>query len=232
MEIISDDTNSIRGTLSNLLNSALQGAFLAMAILFLFLRSWKSTVIIGISIPFSILVTLLAMYFADITLNMMTMTGLILGVGMIVDASIVILENIYQYRERGAKPSVAAVLGTQEMMSSIVAGNLTTIVVFVPILFFKHDLGMLGQLFSDIIFTIVISLLSSLFVAVFLVPVLSSKYLKLTTRAEKPQEPRPGIPGRKLAGALKALDNAYEKVLRLALAPGRRSSSSWWAFSP
>ncbi len=218
MEIISDDTDSIRGTLNNLLNSALQGAFLAMAVLFLFLRNWKSTIIIGISIPFSILVTLLAMYFAGITLNMMTMTGLILGVGMIVDASIVILENIYQYRERGAKPSVAAVLGTQEMMSSIVAGNLTTIVVFIPILFFKNDLGMLGQLFSDIIFTIVISLLSSLFVAVFLVPVLSSKYLPLTTREEKPlKNPVLAFLDGKLAGALKALDNAYGKILRLAL---------------
>ncbi|HPB65882.1 MAG TPA: efflux RND transporter permease subunit, partial [Spirochaetales bacterium] len=86
MKIVSDDTLSIRSTLSNLLSSALQGALLAMAVPFLFLRSLKSTVIIGVSIPFSILVTLLCMYFAGITLNMMTMTGLILGVGMIVDA--------------------------------------------------------------------------------------------------------------------------------------------------
>jgi HAE1 family hydrophobic/amphiphilic exporter-1 len=174
MNIVSDQTQQIRGTINNLLTSAWQGALLAMLILFLFLRSIKSTIIIGISIPFSILVTLLAMYFAGITLNMMTMTGLILGVGMIVDASIVILENIYQYRERGAKPSVAAVLGSHEMMSAIISSNLTTIFVFIPVLFFKNQLSMLGQLFTDMIFTIVISLLSSLFVAIFLIPVLGA----------------------------------------------------------
>lgn len=219
LTILSDDTETIRSTISNLVSSAVEGALLAMLILFIFLRNIKSTLIIGVSIPFSILVTLLAMYFADITLNMMTMTGLILGVGMIVDASIVILENIYQYRERGAKPTIAATLGTQEMMSSIVAGNLTTIVVFVPVLFFKSDLGMLGQFFSDIIFTIVISLLSSLFVAVFLVPVLASSYLKLVTRTEKPlKNPTLRALDDKVAGLLKALDKAYERGLRLALA--------------
>ncbi len=219
MVIVSDDTETIRGTLNNLLSSALQGAMLAMAILFLFLRSIKSTIIIGISIPFSILVTLLAMYFAGITLNMMTMTGLILGVGMIVDASIVILENIYQYRERGSKPNVAAVLGTQEMMSSIISGNLTTIFVFLPILFFKDKLGMLGQIFGDIIFTIVISLLSSLVVAIFLVPVLASKYLPLSTRKEKPLRNRVLIAIDGAVGSvLSGITRGYEKLLRASIA--------------
>lgn len=219
MEIVSDDTLSIRSTLSNLLSSALQGALLAMAVLFLFLRSVKSTVIIGVSIPFSILVTLLCMYFAGITLNMMTMTGLILGVGMIVDASIVILENIYQYRERGARPTIASILGSQEMTSSIVAGNLTTIVVFVPILFFKDRLGMIGMMFGDIIFTIVISLLSSLFVALLLVPVLASAYLPLTTRKERPIRNRAvAAADGALDGALDLLDRAYGKALRAAVA--------------
>lgn len=219
MEIVSDDTESIRGTLDNLVDSALQGAALAMAILFLFLRSLKSTVIIGISIPFSILVTLLSMYFAGITLNMMTMTGLILGVGMIVDASIVILENIYQYRERGSKPAVAAALGTQEMMSSIVSGNLTTIFVFLPVLFFKSKLGMLGQLFGDIIFTIVISLLSSLLVAIFLVPVLASKYIPLSTRSEKPlRNGALAAIDRAVESALSAVTRGYELILKAGLA--------------
>jgi len=219
MEIVSDDTETIRGTLNNLVSSALQGAMLAMAILFLFLRSVKSTIIIGISIPFSILVTLLAMYFAGITLNMMTMTGLILGVGMIVDASIVILENIYQYRERGSKPSVAAVLGTQEMMSSIISGNLTTIFVFLPVLFFKDKLGMLGQLFGDIIFTIVISLLSSLVVAIFLVPVLASKYLPLSTRKEKPLKNKALIAmDGAVESVLSGINRGYEKILRAGIA--------------
>ena len=219
MEIVSDDTETIRGTLNNLVDSALQGALLAMAILFLFLRSIKSTIIIGISIPFSILVTLLAMYFAGITLNMMTMTGLILGVGMIVDASIVILENIYQYRERGSKPKVAAVLGTQEMTASIVSGNLTTIFVFLPVLFFKDKLGMLGQLFGDIIFTMVISLLSSLVVAIFLVPVLASKYLPLSTRKEKPLRNRALIAIDGAVGSvISGITRGYEKLLKASIA--------------
>ncbi|HNY21025.1 MAG TPA: efflux RND transporter permease subunit, partial [Treponemataceae bacterium] len=140
----------------------------------------------GISIPFSIMITLLFMRFAGITLNMMTMTGLILGVGMVVDASVVILENIYQYRERGTKPSVAAMIGSQEMISSVVSGNLTTVCVFIPIIFFKNELGFIGQLFPAVIFTIIIALLSSLFVALFLVPVLTSKFLVIKTRKEKP----------------------------------------------
>ena len=219
MEIVSDDTETTRGTLNSLINAALQGILLAMMAIFLFLRSIKGTIIIGISIPFSILVTLLAMYFAGITLNMMTMTGLILGVGMIVDASIVILENIYQYRERGAKPNIAAALGTQEMMSSIISGNLTTIFVFLPVLFFKGKLGMLGQLFGDIIFTIVISLLSSLVVAIFLVPVLASKYLSLSTRKEKPLKNRAliAIDGA-IAAGLAGLNRGYEKLLRASIA--------------
>ena len=90
---------------------------------------------------------------------MMTLTGLILGVGMIVDASIVMIENIYAYRQRGAKPKIAAILGSQEMLMSVVSGNLTTICVFIPFIFFMSDLGMMGQMFKDVIFTIVIALL-------------------------------------------------------------------------
>ncbi|NLJ47792.1 MAG: efflux RND transporter permease subunit [Treponema sp.] len=203
LQIISDDTKQIRDTIDNLVSSAYWGAALAMGILFLFLRSVKSTLIIGISIPLSLLVTLLAMFLAGITLNMMTMTGLILGVGMIVDASIVILENIYQYRERGAKPSVSAVLGSHEMIAAIVSSNLTTVFVFIPVLFFKNRLGMIGQLFSHMIFTIVIALLSSLLVSVFLIPVLAGRFLPLSTRREKPlRNP-----------VLRALDDGAEKAL-------------------
>ncbi len=186
LEVISDSSEQIRSTISSLLSSAWQGAVLAMLILFLFLRSVKSTLIMGISIPFSIMITLLCMKFAGITMNMMTMTGLILGVGMVVDASVVVLENIYKYRERGTKPTVAAMLGTQEMLASVFSGNLTTVCVFIPIIFFKKDLGMIGQMFPDLIFTIIIALLSSLFVALFLVPVLTSKFLVIRTRKESP----------------------------------------------
>ncbi len=191
LEIISDDSESINDTIGTLLDTAYSGLWLAVLILFLFLKSVKSTMIIAISIPLSIIITLLAMNFAGITLNMMTLTGLILGVGMIVDASIVMIENIYVYRTRGAKPKIAAVLGSQEMIMSVVSGNLTTICVFLPFIFFIKDLGMTGQMFKGIIFTVVIALVSSLFVAVFLVPVLAGKFLPLTNRVEKPVKFKP-----------------------------------------
>ena len=186
LEIVSDETESIRDTLSTLLESAWQGIILAVIVLFVFLCNFKSTIIIGVSIPLSIIITLLCMNFAGITLNMMTMTGLILGVGMIVDASIVMIDNIYAYRLRGTKPKISAILGSQEMMMSIISGNLTTICVFVPFLFFMKDLGMMGQMFKEIIFTIVIALVSSLLVAIFLIPVLAGHFLPLTNRNEKP----------------------------------------------
>ncbi|MDR0551467.1 MAG: efflux RND transporter permease subunit, partial [Spirochaetaceae bacterium] len=203
LEITKDDTTQIRDMIDELVNSALLGAVLAMAVLLLFLRNIKSTIIIGISIPFSILFTLLVMNLIGLTLNMLTMAGLILGVGMIVDGSIVILENIFKFRERGAKPNVAAILGSQEVMSSIVSSTLTTLCVFVPIFLFKRRLGMMGELFQGLIFTVGIALASSLLVAIFLVPILSSKYLPLQTRKQKPIKNK----------TLIAIDNAIENAL-------------------
>ena len=186
LEIISDETEAIRDTISILIESLVEGLVLAVIVLFVFLQNFKSTLIIGISIPLSVVITLFAMSIFGITLNMMTLTGLILGIGMIVDASIVMIDNIYAYRQRGAKPKIAAILGSQEMVSSVLSGNLTTICVFIPFLFYMADLGMMGQMFKGIIFTIVIALLSSLAVAVFLVPVLAGKFLPLSNRLEKP----------------------------------------------
>lgn len=218
MEVVRDDTDAIRDTLNTLYESAWQGLVLAVIILFVFLCSIKTTIIIGVSIPLSIIITLLAMNMCGITLNMMTMTGLILGVGMIVDASVVMIDNIYAYRRRGTKAHVAAVLGTQEMIVSVISGNLTTICVFIPFLFFMEDLGYMGQMFKGIIFTIVIALVSSLFVAIFLVPVLAGHFLPLTNRNEKPVKSKVFI---FLYGTFekgqKAVEKVYGKVLKGAL---------------
>jgi HAE1 family hydrophobic/amphiphilic exporter-1 len=200
LEITQDNTTQIRDMIDELVNSAVLGAALAMGVLFFFLRNIKGAVIIGISIPFSILVTLLIMNLMGLTLNMLTMAGLILGVGMIVDSSIVILENIFKYRERGAKPDIAAVLGSQEMTSSIISSTLTTLCVFVPIFLFKNRLGMQGELFQGLSITVGIALASSLLVAVFLVPILAGKYLPLQTRKQKPIKNK----------TLSAIDNAVE----------------------
>lgn len=218
LEIISDDTQSIRETINSLVNSLIQGLILAVIILWFFLQSCKSTIIIGISIPLSMIITLFAMSMFGITLNMMTLTGLILGLGMVVDASIVMIDNIYSYRQRGARPKVAAILGSQEMLMSVISGNLTTICVFVPFLFFIKELEWMGQMFKGIIFTIVIALVSSLLVAIFLVPVLAGKFLPLTNRKEKPLK-NPAI--KKIYGAFqKVIDtvtNLYSRLLNLCL---------------
>jgi len=186
VEVLSDDTTMIESTLNMVYRSAWQGAILAMLILFLFLRNIKSTLIVGLSIPISICITLSCMAYLDLTLNMMTLTGLILGLGMTVDGAIVILDNIHRYRERGAKPDVAAVLGSQEMITAITASTLTTLCVFVPVLIFGDDLEMMGQMFRELVLTVIISLTASLCVAMPLVPVLPGPILKMQTRIQKP----------------------------------------------
>jgi HAE1 family hydrophobic/amphiphilic exporter-1 len=132
------------------------------------------------------MLTLMGMSVFGFTLNLLTMTGLIMGMGMTLDGSIVILENVHSYRERGAKSGIAAILGSREMMRAIVTASVTTLCVFIPMIIYKNDLKEMGQLFSDLIFTVVISLIISLLVAVTLVPTLCGSILKLNTRKQKP----------------------------------------------
>ena len=128
-------------SISEVVTSVIQGALLAVAVLFIFLRSLKSTFIIGLSIPISVFITLMLMYFKGISINIISMAGLLLGIGMLVDNSIVVLENIYSYRQRDAKPKVAAILGSQEMISSITSSTLTSVCIFLPMLLFQKKLG-------------------------------------------------------------------------------------------
>jgi len=196
VEELFNTTDIIKTSLNQVSSSAIIGAIFAVLILFIFLRSLKSTFIIGLTIPISLIVTLMVMYFAGLTLNIMTLAGLALGVGMLVDNSIVILENIYRYREKGAKLTASAILGTQEMINAIVASTLTTICVFAPVALFKSQLDITGELLASLSFTVVISLTSSLAVAMLLIPVLSSHYLPLTSRKQRP-----------LKGVLKIMDD-------------------------
>lgn len=213
-----NSTKLIRSSISQVLSNLISGMILAMLVLFLFLRVVKSTLIIGLSIPISLLITLTCMYFSGLTLNMLTMTGLVLGLGMIVDSSIVILENIFSYREKGAKHKTAAILGTTEMVAAISSSTLTTVCVFLPILMFRSELEFIGILTGDLSFTIIIALLSSLFVAVTLVPVLSSTYLKLTPRSQNPiRNPLLARIDAFIAGALDKLDAGYRVLLKRCL---------------
>jgi HAE1 family hydrophobic/amphiphilic exporter-1 len=216
--VLSDDTSLISATLSQVYSNAFQGAVLAMIILFIFLQNVKGTLIIGLSIPVSILLTLMFMSVFGFTLNLLTMTGLILGLGMTVDASIVILENVHNYRERGAKPEIAAILGSQEMIRAIVTSTTTTLCVFVPLIIYKNDLEMMGQLFNDLIFTVVISLTCSLIVAVTLVPALCGRILKLNTRKQKPLKNRAlRFLDNRMEGFFRSLDNGYKRALDYCL---------------
>lgn len=217
MTVIYDSTQIIKKSLSEVGSTAITGAILAILILFLFLRSFKSVLIISLSIPISIIITMLLMYFFGFTLNIMTLAGLALGVGMLVDNSIVILENIYRYREKGAKVTVASILGSQEMITAIMASTLTTICVFAPILMFKTQLGMYGEMFSGLAFTVVFSLASSLFVAIFLVPVLSSKYLPLSSQLERNLTGNVKIIDDYLANFWNKVDESYKKALSYVL---------------
>ncbi len=218
LDIISDDSTEVRDTLNSLIESILEGFVLAVLVLFLFLRSVKSTIIMAISIPFSVLITVLVMVAGGITLNMITMTGLILGVGMVVDASVVVLENIYSYRMRGTSARVSAEIGTQEVMSSVVSGNLTTICVFIPFFVYKSQLDMLGELFTTLMVVIIIALLSSLFVAMFLVPVLAGKFLPVDNRNETPiKNSFLKKCDSAIEGAIDFVRDRYRAALRVAL---------------
>ena len=147
------------------------GGILAIIVLFLFLRSVKSTLIIALSIPLSIVATFFLMYGADISLNIMSLSGLALGIGMLVDNSIVVLEAIYRYQAQGYSPREAADLGASEVGHAVVASTLTTVCVFAPIVFVE---GIAGQLFSDQALTVTFSLVASLVVAIMLIPMLAS----------------------------------------------------------
>ncbi len=213
-----DNTEMITDTMNEVYNSAIQGVILAAFIIFVFLRGIKSTIIISLSMPICILITLMIMSISGMSVNAMTMSGLILGIGMTVDASIIILENTYSFRQKGERSAVAAILGSKNMFTAIVASTLTTICVFVPIIIYKYDIGMIGVLFQDLVITVCISLFSSLFVAVTLVPALCGSILKINTRTQKPLRNKVlrGIDDAMERGEMH-MRNAYVRVLNYFL---------------
>ncbi|MGE5654254.1 MAG: efflux RND transporter permease subunit, partial [Bacillota bacterium] len=174
--ITADQASFINMAVDNVQSNLVVGGLLAVAILWVFLRSYKSTLIIALSIPISIIATFVLLYFSDLTLNLMTLGGLALGVGMLVDNSIVVIESIYQHLERGENPLRAAMDGTNEVTGAIIATTLTTVVVFLPIVFVG---GLTGDIFRELSLTVSFSLLSSLVVSVTVVPMLSARMLSL-----------------------------------------------------
>ena len=170
--IVEDQGNYISSAIGEVSDSLIGGILLAVFVLFLFLRKIGPTAIVSIAIPVSIIATFVLMYFADLTLNIMTLGGLALGAGMLVDNAIVVLENIFRYHEQGDKADEAAIRGTSQVGGAIIASTLTTIVVFIPIVYMR---GASGELFKEQAFTVAFSLLASLVVAILIIPMLYSR---------------------------------------------------------
>lgn len=187
---IFNQADYINFAIDNLVNTALVGGILAIIILLVFLRSVKTTLVIALSIPISIITTFVILYFTKITLNMMTIGGLALGIGMLVDNSIVVLENIYRNRSLGMDRIKASVDGANEVTMAVTASTLTTVAVFIPIVFTG---GLAATIFKDFALSIVIALFSSLLVAITLVPMLASKLVSVKNlESEEAQEKKHG----------------------------------------
>ena len=176
---IIDTSDYIKRSITNVGSMALYGGILAFLVLLFFLRNIRSTAIIATAIPISVIATFALMYFGGFTLNIMTLGGLALGIGMFLDNAIVVLENIYRMRESGAGPDQAAINGSGEVTSAILASTLTTLAVFLPLVFVR---GMAGVMFKQLCLVVSFALLCSLGVAISLVPMLASKILLPATR--------------------------------------------------
>ncbi len=213
LTVLDDQSTYIQRSIGSVQEHALLGSALVILVIFAFLRDIRSTVIICTSIPISVIGTFALLYFGGYTLNTLTFGGLALGIGMIVDAAIVVLENTYRHLEMGKDGMTAAIDGAEEVWSAILASTLTHIAVFVPMLFLT---GVSSIMFGQLAAVVSFSLAMSLFVAVTIVPVLCSRLLRLAP----PAESRPGVVGvlyRFSDKVLLGVDRTYARVLHTAL---------------
>jgi len=208
---VSDSAKFIQLAINNVGSAALYGGLLAVFVLLFFLVNIRSTLVIALSIPISIIATFILIYFNGFTLNVMSLGGLALGIGMMVDNSIVVLENIFRLREDGMLLQKAAVRGANEVTSAIIASTVTTLIVFLPMLFIR---GAAGIMFKQLAYVIVFSLACSLIVALTLVPMLASKILKGDNIGRH-------NPGSRLAVKTKqifvSIENSYKNLLNYCL---------------
>jgi len=172
---VMDSSEDIERTIHDLSSTLLIGGLLAMSVVLVFLRQWRATLVIALTIPFSLIVAIILIYFLDYTINMMSMFAMIIAIGMVVDNAIVVLENIARHREQGERPKEGAMYGASEVAMAITASTLTTICIFFPILFVK---GITKIIFTEFAVVISIVLLASLFSAITLTPMLSSTLMR------------------------------------------------------
>lgn len=210
----SDTSGYIQKSITNVGDSALYGGLLAILILLFFLRSVRSTVIIATAIPISIIATFALMYFYGFTLNLMTLGGLALGVGMLVDNSVVVLENIFRLRESGYEAEKAAIDGSDEVTDAVIASTVTTIIVFLPLIFVK---GMAGIMFKQLSIIVSFSLVCSLVVALTVVPLLAAKTLSLTPHQMSDKRTWQRRLINAIVRFLTSMENKYKELLDYAL---------------
>lgn len=208
--MLTDTAEYIKLSINNVTQTAFQSAIIAVIILFLFLRNPTTSLIIGVSIPTSILATFGLMYLSGMTLNVISMGGITIGIGMLVDNSVVVMDNVFKYWDKGYSAKEAAMIGSKEIGMAVAASTLTTVAVFLPLTFVE---GTIGQLFKDLSFTICFALLASLIVSLTFVPMACAQLLN---RREKNKKKRKGFITKILdvwGKGLEKLDNFYRKVL-------------------
>jgi len=204
IDVVLDSSTMIKDSINTVVQNVLIGSLLAVFILYIFLKNIRSTLIIGISIPISLIASFILLYFNGITLNMMTLGGLALAVGMLVDSAIVVLENIYRFRSEGYSKKEAAIKGASEVGMAITASTLTTVAVFLPIVFID---GMVGTIFKDFALTVTLSLGASLLVSLTLIPMLSSKILTVEADEKSTKQKK-----KKLEFVYTIFDKTFNKI--------------------
>jgi len=211
---IIDTSDYIQRSITNVGTTILYGGTMAVFLLLLFLRNIPSTAIIATTIPISVVATFALMYFSGFTLNLMTLGGLALGVGMLVDNAIVVLENIYRLRESGQDPESAAVNGSQEVIAAVIASTLTTLVVFLPLIFVR---GMSGIMFKQLSYVVSFALCCALAVSLTLVPMLASR-VRVSVIVKKRNGTSQGGKIFQITGRFFSwMENEYKNFLRFAL---------------
>lgn len=202
VDVVLDSAEFITLSIRAVVLNTLIGSVLAVLILYIFLKNIRTTIIIGLSIPISLIASFILLFFNGVTLNILTLGGLALAVGMLVDSAIVVLENIYRFNSEGYSREESAILGASEVATAITASTITTVAVFIPIVFVE---GVVGTIFRDFALTVTLSMLASLAVSLTLIPMLSSKIMRVNLKEENAKN-------RKLSRVYNVFDNTYLKV--------------------
>lgn len=223
IETLFDQSRFIKSSIDEVRSNAFMGALLAILVLYVFLRDFRSTVIIGLSIPISIMFTFVIMQQLGVSLNMMSLGGLALGVGMLVDNSIVVLESISRHKEKEPNRKLATLRGAKEVAGAVTGSTLTTVAVFLPIVFVE---GIAGQVFKDQALTVSISLVASLIVSLMLIPIASAMDFGADGVTPSVAAARP-VPRRRIARVSQAIVRFLIHTVPTIVLTGVRRAAAW-----